>query len=940
MQGMGPGGNVSTALVLDSAQLARIESVHRGFLFQHLYTAVCLFLAAKAAAIEIVVEHDEDVEIVLPDRRVYVQVKTRKAPLVYSDIEGAMLRFDELRKEHETGARKGGASFVIAANVAPGPQLSARLGDAAWPKDVVIHWPEGPDVTEAALPKPWRDTAEAFAACCEWARSLPFAMLAPETLVWKLTGRVMAAAAGAAPHGDHTFRTATLPDLFEQLVVQLQDFPAPPVRYRPQDHEPVLVSDKRVRLITGFSGAGKTSWVSQSAVHTADVLAYFNVSEVPSTALVTAVARELAARLFGKPGGKLGEILLPGATGPQILFAIGRRLAENHARATVVIDNAHRVSDADIRALIEASPHLHFVLLAQPSPAVAMLEAALGIEGEALRGWTNETAAAEGAVLGCHGDYAAYDKLLALTGGLPLFVQNALQIAAAQYGGSVARFCGELEQQTHGVATAQELILSRVFEGYGARDQHAVGALSLIDVPIGQPEALTILRAACDFDERAVAALLRKLRVTGALQVFGIGQFKIHDAMRHLGRAHLESLGAGTVEKAHQAVQDMLLAALRNERTPQRVSLLLRTWVALGNVQPLVEMATDEIFHELGYMPEIAAFLEQLAASDKVSAEDRFSALDGLVFARFKKGDPDKVDEWLTRMEQLVAEHNLGAYEKLTVGMKRMNFYAQKGNREGAQAAMNAVMAAIPDRPDYLRVARYNFARALCSLGDYGPCLAITGKLIREYYELLGLTPAQVTGNNPDRIFPLLRKGKNHTDDLKHLADTLDLQAMAVNRTGRHSRLERIHAMKFYHMAHSLDSFVRVGQDLVEEFVARADYIGALDVFERNLLPTIFQMKMVGHMIPVRSQYAVVLAYAGKFAAAEAEMARLAPYESGIGEEGRKELQQQRRLIARLKQVAPPPQWQLARPRGKQSVNAPCFCGSGKKYKKCHGRPA
>jgi hypothetical protein len=133
---------------------------------------------------------------------------------------------------------------------------------------------------------------------------------------------------------------------------------------------------------------------------------------------------------------------------------------------------------------------------------------------------------------------------------------------------------------------------------------------------------------------------------------------------------------------------------------------------------------------------------------------------------------------------------------------------------------------------------------------------------------------------------------------------------------------------------------VRVGQDLVDEFVGRADYIGALDVFERNLLPTVLGMKMVRHMIPVRSQYAVVLAYAGRFAAADAEMARLAPYEAGLDEGQRKELQDQRRLIARLKLVAPPPQWQIPHPPGKQRVNAPCFCGSGKKYKKCHGRRA
>jgi hypothetical protein len=51
---------------LDPKQLKRIESIHRGFLYQHLYTAGCLLLAAGADASAVVVEADEDIEIVCP----------------------------------------------------------------------------------------------------------------------------------------------------------------------------------------------------------------------------------------------------------------------------------------------------------------------------------------------------------------------------------------------------------------------------------------------------------------------------------------------------------------------------------------------------------------------------------------------------------------------------------------------------------------------------------------------------------------------------------------------------------------------------------------------------------------------------------------------------------------------------------------------------------
>lgn len=127
--------------VMDSAQLRRIENVHRGFLNQHLYAVACLLRAQGAGTSSIVVEHDEDVEVVLGHRRIYVQVKTRSAALTQGDIDGALDRFAGLRAEHAEGRRKETAKFVIAANVALGPGLLAAVEADGWPKDVSIHWP-------------------------------------------------------------------------------------------------------------------------------------------------------------------------------------------------------------------------------------------------------------------------------------------------------------------------------------------------------------------------------------------------------------------------------------------------------------------------------------------------------------------------------------------------------------------------------------------------------------------------------------------------------------------------------------------------------------------------------------------------------------------------------------------------------------------------------
>lgn len=83
----------------------------------------------------------------------------------------------------------------------------------------------------------------------------------------------MLASAGGNGNSKHVFRISELPDLFEQLIVQLQDFPTPPTSYRPQQNEPTIASEARVRIICGLSGAGKTTWAAHAAMHSLDACA-------------------------------------------------------------------------------------------------------------------------------------------------------------------------------------------------------------------------------------------------------------------------------------------------------------------------------------------------------------------------------------------------------------------------------------------------------------------------------------------------------------------------------------------------------------------------------------------------------------------------------------------------------------------------------------------
>jgi len=944
--------------VLDPRQLIRIEAVHRGFLYQHLYVANCLLRAKNAGVQTIVVEGDEDVEIQRPEGRLYIQVKTRQRTLSVGDVAGVLDRFAAIRSEHTNGSRSGAAKFVIAANVAPSPKLVRMLASKDWPKDVSLHWPDGPAVDNTALPQPTYDILDATAACNTLAADLPFAMLRPDTLTWKLAGAAMLAASGTPPRTNHAFQCDELPALFEQLVVTMQDFPAPPEVYRVQINEPPLVSNKGARVVSGLSGSGKTAWVAEAATHVATPTIYIDVSEMPGAALASAVTREVAANLFGRSHGVLGEILLPGASGIETLGALNIKLGQAEVAVDVVIDNAHRMTPSDLKTIVDAAPNLRFLMLCQPGSETEEIAALLGVENETLGGWDEDTIAAAVTDADCTANFADCERLSRLTGGLPFYVLNAAAIAQREYGGSIASVCAEVEAQTHLIATAQEVILKRAFDTLSAPMKELISALSQADVPLSRNEASAFLQKACKTTPQATAALLRQLPESGAVELFSNAGIKVHDAFRVLGRAHLAGLGSERELAVRQILCDTIAESIQSDWSIAKVALLVRLFGELGQANILVEFATDELFHEMGVWREIEPFLIAIADDGAQDAETKLWSLDGLVFNDLREGDVDQALERINRMRALLDQNELGADEWLAWAMKRMLALSSNGDMDGVIEMLVDVEERLPDSPQHQRIFRYNRAIAMFKLGAYGFTLEETEKLGEEYYELLGLTPQDVFARNPDAIRPMLPKNRDNRDDLKHLADTLDLHAQTLQRSGASSPLARIHAMKFYELAQAPQSAIRVGQDLVDDYCAHNDFIGARDIIEKTLLPTVQSLNLVSWVVPVRSQYAVVLAYSGEFEAADQEMRRLKPYEAGLSSAGRGELQNQRRAIAQIRQLGPPPQREVVVPPGIQALlkernerpetglrrrtkvgrNEPCPCESGNKYKHCHGR--
>jgi hypothetical protein len=120
---------------------ARVEAVHRGFLFQHLYAVRALLLASRRLLC-VVVETDEDVELKALGRRIDVQVKHRVDALAFGEIESALARFADLRVAHAPDGREGMAEFVIATKFEPDESLLARMAASDWPADVRVMWPD------------------------------------------------------------------------------------------------------------------------------------------------------------------------------------------------------------------------------------------------------------------------------------------------------------------------------------------------------------------------------------------------------------------------------------------------------------------------------------------------------------------------------------------------------------------------------------------------------------------------------------------------------------------------------------------------------------------------------------------------------------------------------------------------------------------------------
>ncbi|MFD7461099.1 MULTISPECIES: ATP-binding protein [unclassified Streptomyces] len=878
---------------LDTDQLRRITSLHRGFTYQNLYAVGCLLRLRDACGRTLLVEKDEDVEVTLPGRHLYLQVKTRQGTLTWGAVKGSVERFAALRAEHTAGRRTGTPKLIVVTNTVPGPELLQMTRQPDWPADVSLLWPGHPHPDEMWLPPAAADLDGLLRWCTEQAAQVPFGSLHPQTLVWKLAARMQYASTGA--HGQ-LFHASELADLYEQFVEELQAFPEAPEVYRPHGDEPELTGEQRVRLVTGFSGSGKTTWAAHAAARCPFPVTYFDAAQLPPAAVPGALAREIAARhLSGSDAAGL-----PNGAGIDVLRAVHSRLARDDRVIAVVVDNMHHLPSEDVHLLVRALPTARITLLGQPLPQLIPLAVQLGITAESLPGWTTDTIATAFAAEECALDYPTAQRVLAMTAGLPLYVLNSALLTRTVHSGDTAAFCDAVQAQTHLTPTAQELILDQTFEQLSEHARTVAALLAIAEVPLSGGELQQLATAAGITRPTVTARAVRELAGRGLTQSFTHGHTALHDALRPLAAQAAEDLPAQTA----QNIAHTLSRLLEGHRGIARLARWMRLLAETGQTDVLLELTNLESFYEGGYPRELRAVMADLADDADRDTISRLEAHNALATWAYVEADWDTCARHVHAMEDLVATGDtIGPRERVLLATRQLLLYGLAEDVDALHAAFETALASIPAPSSYERALRYSYAQGLYFAGKYQAAGGAAAELADDYRSHLHLENAHLFGDTT--ALRQAFESSESPDDYKRLADCYALFVKSCRKLGIGYGLAAFPAMKLYLFTAAWRSAVDLGQDAVETLMQVGETRAALDLLDRQLIPVANDYNLPEDMVGLRSQRAVVLAYLGDIAAARAELDALDHYE--VTPDQAYDIQHQRRVVERLAVHPPTP---------------------------------
>jgi hypothetical protein len=364
-----------------------------------------------------------------------------------------------------------------------------------------------------------------------------------------------------------------------------------------------------------------------------------------------------------------------------------------------------------------------------------------------------------------------------------------------------------------------------------------------------------------------------------------------------LARDGRAGLASDVVEAARESLVVMLQRTLPTHWSVGRFGLWVRLLPQTGRHSTLIDVATQEQFHQVGDPSEVKATLESAAESAELSDEERFWALDALVLWDYTEGSHERISELVGRMRGL-AEAGLNAQAAAALAMKQMLAAALSGDRQGVDTAHGAAMHHVQGNGTLKRILQYNRVLSLFHLGANDSAASEAFQLVMTYYDHLGLDLEDVLRTTPAHILAAVPDTPDRDDDLRRTGDSLDLLAAAHRRLEQPAAMAYLHALKFYTAASAWRSAVRAGQDAIDELIALGDLESARDISENHLLPVVTGYQLSDLLVAVRAQYAVVLAWCGDIDAAREEMSKLATYQVvGIGAQ---ELANQRALIEQI----------------------------------------
>ena len=930
--------------LLNERAFRQIEATHGGFLYQHLFAVGCLFLARRAGAQSLSVERDEDVELRFHGRTRYVQVKTRQRPLNISDLESTLQRFAAITAEHSTGRRPGAVELWVVSNTAAATALLEETNRRGL--SIRFVTPSSAPPAEAHSPPAWPTLAAAREWCIDAASQIQFTGLSPETLTWKLATEVAFACTGARPAG-HSFQVHQLSDLFEQFIVALHRLPAAPVPYIPQSSEPDLQTDARTRLIVGLSGAGKTAWVAQAALHAPSQLVYVDAATTPSTALASAIVQEVAAHFLKEGDATARDTILPGRSGLEALGALSLFAHDAGREVLIVCDNAHLMGFDTLRRVIEQAPAFRWTLIAQPFPDVAALEACFAFHSERLGGFSLEAIAAVFSDHGCAVNVTTANLIREMSGGLPLFVKDAARLTQLFYSADANRFLSEVLTGTHAKSTGQETILRHVVDRLSATSRMSTALLSIPEINLDHNECIRFLAEATTQQPASVAAGLRELTDWGIIQQYFTGSLSLHDAFRLSASALRLEVPPAVVDQARRSLASTLRASFPTADF-DRLIMFVKLAPLIGESDTLVDITNSlsEYIQERGKEDALIRALEDASESADVDPIDRFWAYDTVTFWTMRDSPTDDVTR---RVHQLQTLYD--ALPKPSVAPRRSLLMKQMllaGRERDARQVCNRYreLSRLPGTsPQIARVQRYDYAVSLFHCNCNREARIVVETVATDYFREFALTPIDLFQTSVPRLAEKLGTKSQEYEELKRFADTLALQARILIELQFTSGLLRIWAHKLYALGQAPTSAVTVGLDVVDEMLDLLNDAPAARQFMENvLLPAVTTFGLLGHLLNVRATYAVVLAYCGEFTEAGKIMRSLLAFQSSPRMTA--QLNNQQSLIDRIAQgkvrLTPGARLPLPIPALPPALrpgrNAACVCGSGLKLKRCCGR--